>query len=320
MSCLFKYILYLYQFYSIFFGFSYAFVNIEKRLVKFYTLVKIYVTFINIIYTVILIFFIIKNSEGILLHLTGNNSVKEIIFITQNFTRLYLIIGLFVLRFKEEKAFKEIYLWQIKYIDQRSHSSDNDKFTEIIQSSYIIILFIHGYMTVNGIVSNVIYGAWMHLILHVSFNIFMAMELNVIFHHCLILTYINNLFCKINYQLENEVIPEMLNNIYFKISMLLKYVNNINGPFILAVLLSQTLAIVFYINTINLLIRQTQIYLHGGLTFSILLLLISFNIVLYFLMCDRFCSTICKTGEILKEYIAKIQNSEVISYILCTVK
>lgn len=310
MSCLFKCIFNSYQIYTIFFGFSYAYVNIEKRLVKFYILAKIYVTFINIFYTVILLIYLTSHLRSILTFLTGDNAVMYIGFLIENCTRVFLMVGLFVLRIKEERNFKKIYLSQLKYIDQKLHTT-TDKTTEIIQVLYIIILFIHGGITLYEIISNLIYFNSKLFILKVSVTTFLAMELNIMFHHCLILSYIHNIFCKINSQLESEEITEILSDTYFKMSLLLKYVNTINCPLIFGVLISQFIAIAGYIYTIYLVIIKSYIYLHGGLTICILILVISFNIVLYFLMCDRFCNTIRKTGEILKEYNVKNHSYEV---------
>lgn len=313
MSCLFKWLLNLYQFYTILFGFSYAYVNIEKHMVKFNILVKIYVTFINIIYTIIMIYFLIINCGDTLRHLTGVTAILECTFITYTFIRLCLIIGLLVFRLKEEKIFKEIYLSQINYIEQClcNTTTRNDKTTERIQFLYISILFIHGFFTIYRIISEVINGEWQHLIIEVSFNIFLALEHNIMFHHCLILSYIINLYAKLNNQLEREEVSHTLSDIYLKLSFLLQNVNTTIGPLIFGVLLSELLTIAFYIRTLYLLINMMQIYIERGLEITILLLCVSFNIFLYFWMCDRFNSTIYKTGEIIKEYIAKNQNFEV---------
>lgn len=313
MSCLFKWLLNLYQFYTILFGFSYAYVNIEKRMVKFYILVKIYVTFINIIYITIMTYYLIINFGDTLRRLTGIVALFQCTFIMYYFIRLCLIIGLFVFRLKEEKIFKEIYLSQIKYIEQFlcNTTTTNNKTTGIIQFVYIFILFIHGFFTIYRIISEVINSEWQHLIIEVSFNIFLALEHNIIFHHCLILSYIINLYAKLNNQLEREEVSHKLSDIYLKLSLLLQNVNTTIGPLEFGVLLSELMAIAFYIRTLYLLINKMQIYIERGLEITILLLCVSFNIFLYFWMCDRFNSTIYKTGEIIKEYIAKNQNFEV---------
>lgn len=139
----------------------------------------------------------------------------------------------------------------------------------------------------------------------------MALEHNIIFHHCLILSYIINLYAKLNNQLEREEVSHKLSDIYLKLSLLLQNVNKTIGPLVFGVLLSELMAIAFYIRTLYLLINKMQIYIERGLEINTLILCVSFNIFLYFWMCDRFNSTIYQTGEIIKEYITKNQNLEV---------
>lgn len=311
MSRLFKWIFNLYQFYRIFFGFSYAYIDLEKRIVKFNIFVKIYVTFVNIICAAMLIYYIKSNSEDILRTIANASGLIVWDTLIESICCLFIVIGLIVLRIKEEKAFKELYLSHINYINEIPNMA-TDKIAERIIIFYILIFFTHGIYILYRFFLLTISGKWIKWIEYDTMKLFIAIQNNIMFQHCLILSYINNLYSKLNVQLENgDNVQGTFSHIYVQLSLLVEHVNAINGPMIFVIFLFQIIYLATSIRIIyhEGLLMDNDMFLDPsilGFTF-----LISINLFLYFLICDRFYSTTCKTGDILKEYNIKNHNSEV---------
>lgn len=312
MQVLYNFLLHLYQFYSIIFGYTYIFIDFEKRIMKFYLFLKIYVHFVNVLYALILIHYI---ADFIIYE--GNtyanaDDMTEGIFMIFNLTRLCILIGLIILRIKEEMIYKKWHnLYQI-YFDKLIPKITLDKSIEILLSLNILIMFVVGILKSYELIDYIIEYDIFEVDNIICTLTFTAIEHHIMFHHNFLLSYFTNGFIKLNNQLRNEQDLKTFLQSYVKISMLLEQFNILNGPFILVVLFSQLIgisinicAMIHFLLMLNLLMTKQVMQ-----TFT--LFIITVNIILYFVLCDRLYRTIKETDEILMEYCARQLNPEVL--------
>lgn len=317
MSRLLNRLLYLMQYYEIFYGLSYYYVNIEKRLLKFYKFIKIYAYFINLIHTTIFVYKLTKS------YITNFNSKKDEPMETMQFFIFLDDLGRFLklvffieMRVKEERFFKKFHKFltnfQSEYFDKIS-SITTDKITERIQIFNILLILIHFGYGVLRVVYHFYYGGFggiFPIVQEGTFIYFVALENYIMFHHSLILTFIAKWFVKLNYQLKSENIHKNFIKSYLKLYWLLENVNVIYGKIIFVVLITQLV----------------QISLDGFMLFQLFILngasywvcwsiiehtMFGIHIILYFLICECINRATIETVEILMEYITKKGNVQV---------
>lgn len=314
MSCLRNFLLYLFQLYSIFNGFSYIYFN--KVTMKLYMCVKIYVYSVNIIYTVLIIHFYLKYLT-VLIRSFRNDFNSDCLYIILYFFRILNFIGFVWLRKKEEISLKKCFkicliLWKTYY--NKLSNISVDIIMEILKFINIFVIFIHAIYIFYKIIMEVYFSNWPDVIDSLSNNFFIAIENYIMLHHSLILSYMNNCFAIINYQLKYENILQPFANIYLQLAGLLKEINILKGPLIIAVLICQLMHI--SLNAYNMFLFILSIIIKSDLLFeeyieAFIIIILSNNVILYFVICDRVYRTLRKLDATLLEYNLKKHNHEV---------
>lgn len=310
MTSFYNFSLRLYQLYSIFFGFSYFYINFKNRIVKCFKFLKVYVYVLNLLYAALIIYYLDDLLDDDLIEIANNNKVTYFIFIILNINRILILIALTVLRIKEENAVKKYHKTFQAYVEELAVMPANN-FTQKIQIFYIFLAISHGIFTVSKLAFYVIENEIYKILETCSNNISTAINLYIMFHHSFILSCIDGCFSKLNNQLKYEGLHETFPSIYFKHSSLLEQVNITNGILIFFVLLSQVLEIsinffliIQYIGVIHLL-RILE-----SLTIC-MLFLTSINMYLYFQICDLIHTTTKETVELIMEFSGRKQYLEV---------
>ncbi|KAM7342294.1 uncharacterized protein ACRADG_009760 [Cochliomyia hominivorax] len=303
-SCISKWLLRVAFYYGIFFGYTYIYVDVNKRLVKSNGYVKIYVYFINSIHGILLLYYAVENIKYNFLY--PGNPVLAFGYSVMHIGRVCIFVGVIVLRIREENAlkkwFKIIVPLQLTYFDKISVMSSKEMSEEILCLNILVIVF----YSLCSLITFFIYpskGDWGHMVLLCSENYITLMQTYVMLHHVITLCYINICFSKLNQQLEQGQILELFANIYFKLSLLLKEVNEINGPVIFSVLSCLLLSNSFYIFiSLVLMISFPEIFLYTFILGLVILILICIHIFLYFLICELVHRTTTDSGRILMLY------------------
>lgn len=303
MLCLANWIFYSYQFYTIFFAFTYIFIDIEKRIVKCYSCIKIYVYFINLLYAILLLYYFQLQLTNRIQYITWNAIMDYVNMILYIF-RLIILGGLICQRLQLENLLNK---WQISYMDQLIHLT-TDKFMRMMLILNILIVYLQTFDVLQRVFVILKYKLWELLREFSLLEIFIAMENYILLQHLFSLNYIKCYFSSLNNQLKNQQILGNLANIYSDLTLLLTKVNGISSPIIFCVFICQLLHI--SLNARHLFEVLRHIILWDIKEFY-RICLFSSNILLYFLICNRIYKTLRATGEILKEYDDKQQNQEV---------
>lgn len=312
MQVLYNILLHLYQFYSIIFGYTYIFIDFEKRIMKFYLFLKIYVHFANVLYALILIHYI---ADFIIYEgntYANSDDMTEGTFMIFNLTRLCVLIGLIILRIKEEMTYKKWYNLYQTYFDKLIPKISLDKSIEILLTFNILIMIVVGIFKSYELIDYIIEYDLFEVDKIICTWIFTAIEHHIMFHHNFLLSYITNGFIILNNQLRNEQNLKTMLQSYVKISMLLEQFNILNGPFILVVLFSQLIGISINICAMIQFLIMLNLLMTKQVMQTFTLFIITVNIILYFVLCDRLYRTIKETDEILMEYCARQLNPEVL--------
>lgn len=314
MTCLINLLLRSIQYYSIFNGFTFLYIDIERNIVKLSKFLKYYTISVNLIYAVVSIHFIFRKFYSILL-----NDKDDLIYfyILVYIIDIYLIVRLILLRLHEEKVLKK---WLKAFSTSLTISQFNkqpklstDKTTKVFQILTIILIFMFGFYNVYMVILHLIQKNWYGILEDCIFHYFVIMEYYIMVHHSFILCYIGNCFSKLNNDIKNEPLRKPFGRIYFELSLILQEVNILYGPCIAAVLLSQIIQIA--LNVINMFdaimfMNIVNKIIYVDLIIPCLITLQSINIFLYFKICDHIGCIARKTGSILMEYVDK-ENPEV---------
>lgn len=277
---------------------------------KLYICVKIYVYLVNILYTVLIIHFYLKYLT-VLIRSFRNDFNSDCLYIILYFFRILNFIGFVWLRKKEEislkKCFKICLILRKTYYNKLSNISV-DIIMEILKFINIFVIFIHAIYIFYKIIMQVYYSNWPDVI------DFLSNKFYIMLHHSLILSYMNNCFAIINYKLKYENIFQPFASIYLQLSGLLKEINILNGPLIIAVLICQLMHI--SLNVYNMFIFILSIIIKTDLLFeeyieAFIIIILSNNVILYFVICDRVYRTLRKLDATLLEYNLKKHNHEV---------
>ncbi|KAM7343790.1 uncharacterized protein ACRADG_010716 [Cochliomyia hominivorax] len=303
MLCLSKLLLHLVQYYSIIFGFTYIYIDFKNRVVKFNKTVKFYVYFIDLVFLIL----ILNNDYTFL---TKGFTLMHIITaytqIIENMLRTTTFIGLIFMRIKEEKLlrkFNKIFTQlQTTYFDKLSHITVNQTLfqTQILNISLVMSF---GLYAVMDLVVKVIIKImrWYPLPIYVYDYYIQVLTHYVLFHHGFMLCCLYHQFQKINNHLKYASMDGITARVHLQLSLILKQVNDINGPLIFIVLLSIFLengnfvciSIHFYINDLFYFVEIVGLF--GFAVYCI-------NIFLYFVICERIKTITNETGFILMEY------------------
>lgn len=313
-TCLHNILLRLYQYFNILSGFSYIFIDLIKHQLRVYKYLKIYVYIVNLLYIVLVIIFFIRYLLNTDITYEGDESIAQNIYITYNITCILILKNLFILRFKEDKLFEQLYKIFKEYCNQLIFNTSLDKTTEILQIFNILLIFFNGIFTIQKIILIYKDEDIIDVIEGCIIDLFTIIEQCIMFHHSFLLSYITNGFLLYKNHLINERNVKNFYTLFNKIILLMKEVNNINGPIIFGVIISQLIKISIHILMISQLIQNIPIGLLNFAEFlEIFIVLLShFNILLYFFICDRQYKIIKETENNLLEYIAKHRNQDVI--------
>lgn len=305
MSVLHNGLLCLYQIFSIFLGHTYNFIDFKKRMVKYYLILKFYVYLVNLIYTFSIIKFVYD-----LIHDSEDDMITSTITLLQ-ITRLGILLGLIIIRVKEEKFFKHVYDSYETYFQKYIFSAKNDKTTEKLEIFFILLILFCAIYYIFKVIHCILYRRTLANINSNAIDIFTIIEIFIMFHHNIILSYIAKGFRQLNNHLRTEQETETFPSDYLKLTLILERVNSLNGPLIFCVLLAHLINI-----SVNLRSMFQFVPLIHSLPLEYLIQLymsfaVPFNIIFYFLLCDRLDRTTKETQNILMEYCAKPKNPEV---------
>lgn len=313
MSRLYKFLLYITQYYNITYGFSYIYVNIDKRLLKFPIVLKIYVYFLNLMQSLIILYYYGRAFKEALYYMS-KNAFMNYVFMIEVLVRMLIFLGNTMFHNKEEKFLKKYHNIHLKlqsdYIDKLSEISLNN-ILEIAQIIHILITLTYGLYTYYLMFGFLFNDNWEGCMFEYIDALFKGLERYVMFNHSVMLCYISYCISKLNKQLESGDIEEPYGRIYFKFSLLLDQVNILNSPMIFGTLFSQFLGccsqahqmfVVFLKRNPDVQLNYVHIFMRS---------ILNFNMFFYFLICDRIAYTTRKTMDILREHITNNQNEEV---------
>lgn len=302
------------QYYCIFFGFTYTYVDIENRQVKFHKFVKIYVYIINLLFLFILYYFI---STIQFLYYFGYNNAFDYVYYLLHFVGIFVLAYFFVLRIKEENTINkwlEIFsLQQTRYFDKIINISI-DKNPLLISMFTFIMIIVYNFYTIYVSLPDLVDGEWSALLQSSVPNIYIILEHHVLLQHGLILCYINYCFSQLNNQLQYGRVHAQFLRIHLYVSLLLEQMNKIYGPIIFCILFSQIVTIGLIIHGFIELALDKFLLIRDNLFELTSVSCLSINIILYFLICERLHKTTTYTGQILMEFIVNKTNEEVLFY------
>lgn len=110
---------------------------------------------------------------------------------------------------------------------------------------------------------------------------------SIICHHGFVLCYFNNIFSKLNQQLESDEVQKDFTNIYIQISKILKEFNVIIGPIIFIMLSFLLMKHSFHICHLIQYWINDEINLFAALIYDFIFEILQYiDILLYFLICE----------------------------------
>ncbi|KAM7342293.1 uncharacterized protein ACRADG_009758 [Cochliomyia hominivorax] len=299
--------------YGIFFGLTYVYVDVNKSLVKCYICVKFYVYLVNLVYVIMQLYSFVDNLDN--LFFFNVNAVMAYANFILQIAPFYVLAGIIWFRFKEEivlvKWYDIILSLQSTYFNKIPFKCNN-KTIEIVHSLKIFIIIAHSCCSLLTAVRLLLRDDWAYMLDTFVKNYFILMLCHVMFHHILILHYINYCFSKLNQQLEYDQVLVPFAYIYLQLSLLLDEINTINGPIIFLVLFTTVMSNTLYVySAIDLMYDSYNLRDYDNLMDFLVFIWLSIAIFLYFLFCDLVYRTAEDTGKILMEYINRKQNEEV---------
>ncbi|KAI8123748.1 hypothetical protein CVS40_5553 [Lucilia cuprina] len=230
MTCWSNWLQRLVLFYGILLGFTTIYVDVKKRIVKSYTTVKIFVFLKNILYFVIIVYYL---NQTIALRTFGKTDlIISFGTLLIHFFNLLLCVVFISLRIKGDKALKKwlqlLMSLESNYFDKWNTKVDK-KLKIYLTLNYIV-------MTVDSILS--LYVAFPFL-LKEKFQFFLSVYIQnyffdvqhyIMLHHCLLLFLINNNFYRLNYKLQNNEVKSPIASIYMQLLKLRQEINSLYGP------------------------------------------------------------------------------------------
>lgn len=296
-----------FQYFGHLLGYVYAHVDTNKREVKFYLILKVYIYLITILS-------LYGNFSDIKMHLQfyNPNQGLKLIPMIPKFAHLFIVIFLVLLRIKEERKYKKLFETfvplQRTYFGKLLHLT-NDKTTEfylILQILLIIIIMSDRWKLIIVEIWN---GRWKQSLNLFNSTSYKILPHYVLWHHAIILSYINDILLNLNNQLKLQKLEEPFTKIYVNTCLILQQLNNLYSPVIFCALLYILMTQSMYIfGVFPILYTSSDV---RNLAFIIIHFVEYANVIVYFLICKRISETISETGEIIMEYN---QNLEV-SYI-----
>lgn len=296
----------VFQYYGIFFGYSYTYIDIENIRTKSNTFVKIYVYILNLVSFIAAIYYI-KKSLGLC-------AMERALSYLQMLPSISLILAFFCLllqRIKEDGypvKLKQTFLHlQRTYLANLSYTSC-DRTAETCLIFGILMVFINKFYFTYKAIKDMIEGNWIQFGIGYINHLLVTMPYYILLQHGFKLFYINYTFSKISNQLEYMEVREPIAKVYITISLVLKQMNLAYSPlifFALFYILVSNVFIIFYIYSM-----YDTMYELDLIVLSIQLLLL-INIFLYYLICERVYQTANDTNRIIMEYSAKAANQEV---------
>ncbi|KNC23437.1 hypothetical protein FF38_13323 [Lucilia cuprina] len=245
----------------------------------------------------------------------SENLVISFAIIGVSLFHLISFVMIILLRYKGDKIlekFLKIFLsLKREYFDQILYQAYEEN-TKIIMIVNITIMTANSLVTIIKIVPILQEGAWMYAVIVFWHGYLYALQHYAMLHHGLILSYINHCLFQLNNQLRYEEVKPPLANVYFRLSKVLQEVNRLYGPTIFSMLLSILLTNSISTYTIIIYIKNGENFLEYEHLMQVsVLLLISIDLYLYFLICDRINETAGETQRVILEYNIRNYNEEV---------
>lgn len=314
MAWFINFLLNFIQYHYIIYGFSYVYIDIGKRIIKFYIYLKIYVYILNLIYAGLTIYCLLRAINQTKLYFK-NETLLEISYNILYMSHIFIFVNVIFRRIKEEtylkKWFKIFLPLQINYFDKLTQLPC-DKSIERFQIFNILLILLQNYYVIYLIILKMIELKWSSAMDMFVLNLFAIMENYIMIHHIFILCYIKYVFLKLNHQLRNGQINEYLVQIYIKLSLLMREVNRINGPLIFGVLLCQLMNFSIHLYTLFEMIIDSGSIMFVDITYPCIVTVLFINMFVYFLICDQLYKTTLETGELLMLYDTANEMEQVI--------
>ncbi|KAM7344123.1 uncharacterized protein ACRADG_010958 [Cochliomyia hominivorax] len=297
--------------YGIFFGLTFVYVNINRRLIKCYKFIKIYIYFINLIYLVMLTI----SKKNNFMTLFDDNAVMSFAYVGLQIMPFILVIIILLFRIGEEKVLRkwhEICLpLQLTYFDKIPFKWD-DKDVEMVVIFKILIIIVHSCCSLVTAIRLLILNDWGFMMDTFVTNYFILILCYSMLHHVLTLSYINYCIFKLNKQLEYDQVLVPFANIYLQLTLLLEEINTVNGPIIFFVLFGILLANTFYAySAVEFIFDSINISEYYNVLDLITFGLLCIDMFLYFQFCDLVYRNARNTGQILMKFNVRKQNQEV---------
>ncbi|XP_037824402.1 uncharacterized protein LOC119612643 [Lucilia sericata] len=314
MTHWYNYLLRLVIYHGIFLGFTCVYIDVSRRLVKSYSYVKIFVCLQNFVYITITTWYLIDDFIQFDIRIS-ENLVISFAYIGVSFSRLISLVMIILLRFKGdqilEKCLKMFLSLQRQYFDGILYEANGGN-TKIIMIINIIIMTANSLITLIKIVPILLEEAWVYAVIVFWDGYLYALQHYAMLHHGLILSYINYCFSQLNEKLQYGKVEPPLANVYFRLSKVLQELNALYGSTIFSMLLSILLTNSISTYGILINIKNGENFLeYEYLLPASVLIFMSIDLYLYFLICDRVNETARETQRVILEYTIRNNNQEV---------
>ncbi|KAI8118385.1 hypothetical protein FF38_05227 [Lucilia cuprina] len=246
------------------------------------------------------------------------NFVEHFCIFATHFSNLSLFVAVTLMRIKGDRDLKKwleiIQVLHTKYIDKLQDISADKNVINILILNIIIMMANSLANLVNiGLVCQI---DWYFVMQSIFEGYLYTMQHYMIFHHGLLLSYINHCFTKLNNQLQHEEVKQPFANVYYQLSTVMQEVNVTYGPVIFIMLMGVLLLNIIFVSMIMEATKSIPVieffveclYLFTVPTLSCL------NTYLYFLICDRIYETTEETKRIILEFVTRAENQEVCNF------
>lgn len=294
----------LFQYYGIFLGYTYTYLNIEKRVLKSYIWARVYVYIFNL-------FCIFSTTKLIIqsLDLFRGNVILFVMDAVTGLAIMLMILYRIYMRFKEERFFKEIFNYfmtlQEKYFKKQENIIANTYVEKLLIFQMLVIMLLTIYKCYCGFLLN--------NILEFHFLTFPSLLPHyVLWHHVFTLSSINYVIVNLNNALQNITqMEENFPRIYIHTILILQRLNKMYSPIIFCVLWLLLMSHSFFIISLFSFNLPISLIIEIHLFKIISELLEYISIYLYFLICERISRNIKEIDWIILENITKPTNQKV---------
>lgn len=300
-----------FQYYGLYFGYTYVYIDRKKQQLKFYIWAKVYFYIINLCKLA----WTIKELKE---HIEENTMefampVFELIALFSDILKFSFYIVLHtILESTYRKFSRKILFLQNIYVDKLSQISSD----KTIRRSLIVQMFLIFMFSLNifyDFFNRLNAGDWKDSINYYFLHMTSGMSYCVLWYHGFILNYFNNFLLKFNYQLQYDQLQKSYAKVNINITLMQLLVNNMISPTLLFIIINRSITIAFFFYSLypnfidNVLIDNDFEY---SILVDTIAKLSEFIILFaYFLICDQISKTRKNTGIVLMDYNGKREHN-----------